>query len=137
MLYLYRVTAILMLCLFSSACCFWKCTQHNPPEWVTSLIPPYGGKNAAIGCGTHINTPMQENEARTIALHKLVQQLEGVLIDASTGIEIKEEDGVVTSDNTELKIRIDTIKKTVSAVPHKTWRDPYGNKFCVWMKTTD
>lgn len=78
---------------------------------------------------------MQENEARTIALHKLAQQLGGVIINSSTGRVITEEDGII-SDNTELKIRIE-IKTTVSAVPHDTWRDPYGNKFCVWMETAD
>ena len=136
MLYLYKITAILLLCIFSSGCCFWRCTPPNPPNWVKSGMPPHGGKNAAVGSSGHINTPEQENDARTIALHKLAGQLGGVVVDGNTGMEVKETDGAITSD-IEVKIKIDTIKTVVSAVPHETWRDAYGNKFCVWMKTTD
>jgi hypothetical protein len=136
MLSLYRVTAILFLCFFSSACSIWRCTPPNPPEWVKSGIPPYGGKNAAVGCSTHINTSEQANDARTIALHNLAQQLGGVVVDGKTGMEVKEEHGAITSD-IEVKIKIGTIKTAVSAVPEDTWADDYGNKSCVWMKTTD
>ncbi|HEW97929.1 MAG: hypothetical protein DRR16_21525 [Candidatus Parabeggiatoa sp. nov. 3] len=98
-------------------------------------MPPYGGKNAAVGCSTHINTPEQENEARTAALYKLANQLEGVIVDGSTDMVIREKNGTITSD-IEVTIGTDTIKTTISAVPRGTWRDPYGNEVCVWMKTT-
>jgi len=113
-----------------------KCTPPNPPEWVKTGLPPYNNKNAAVGCSGHIDTPEQENEARTIALHKLAQQLGGVLVDGKTGIKVGEKKGAITSD-IEVKIEIGTIKTVVSAVPQGTWVDPYGNKTCVWMKTTD
>jgi hypothetical protein len=114
----------------------WKCTPPNPPEWVKSGLPPYGGKNAAVGCSTHIDTPEQENEAITIALNKLAQLLGGVLVGGKTSMGAKEKNGAITSD-IEVEIEIGTIKTVISAVPQGTWVDPHGDKTCVWLKTTD
>lgn len=137
MLYLYRVSVILLLCLSASGCCVWRCIfSPSQDPWYITQIPPFGGKNAAVGCSNHINTPDQENEARTIALHKLAQQLGGVLIDASTGMEFQENDGVLITDQMNVSIKMGTSKQ-ISADLKDTRLDPSGNGFCLWMLAYD
>jgi len=89
-----------------------------------------------VGCSTHINTHEQEKEAKTIALHKLAEQLGGVIVDGKTHRVTEDKNGAITN-SLKREIIIDTVQTTITAVPYDTWRDPSGNEFCVWMNTTN
>lgn len=130
---LYRVTAILLLCLFTFACATQPHTTK--PNWAISKLPPSGGKNAAVGCSSHFNTPEQEKEARTFALVKLAEA-EGAKVTGKTDVNIKDNDGVISS-KIEVDVGTEIITTTISAVLQDTWRDPRGDEFCVWMKRND
>jgi hypothetical protein len=66
----------------------------------------------------------------------LAQQLGGVLIDASTGMEFQENDGVLITDQMNVSIKMGT-SKSVSAVLQNTHPNPSGDGFCLWMLAYD
>jgi hypothetical protein len=60
----------------------------------------------------------------------------GVLIDASTGMEFQENDGVLITDQMNISIKMGTSKQ-ISANLMDTHLDPSGDGFCLWMMAND
>jgi hypothetical protein len=62
--------------------------------------------------------------------------LGGVLVDAKTGRELQENDGVLITDTMNVSIKMGTTK-AVYAELMDTHLDPSGDGFCLWMMAND
>lgn len=133
MLMLYRVTAILLLCLFSSACCILQecIIPLNPklpqkPQWAINKLPPDG--EGAVGCdNSYVNTYEQKDKAIRQAITELARQ-NGIHV-------ISKFDMTVTDSNSTamLETTLGTRVKLKTKI-YDSWEHPAHLETCVWMK---
>lgn len=124
MLYLYKVIAIFLLCLFSSGCCMLSCTQPPKPKWAIVGTPTDG--EGAVGCSrSYAGIPKRRETAIGVAYNGLAGQ-KGMKIVSVLELQATESGSTATLE-TSLGTTV-----TISAKTHRYWNDP--NETCVWMK---
>ena len=132
---LYRMTVIIFLCLFSSACCIWGvgCIEPPPPrgwpppkpDWAIDRVPT--DEEGAIGCSRCIVTSRQENMATRVAIEKLARQ-KGVEVNSELIMQATE------SSTTANMVTIQGTQETIKFKTHRIWNHPGGIETCVWLK---
>ena len=130
---LYRITVILLLCLFSSACGIWG--GHNEdknnyannrfikPDWAIKKLPTDG--EGAVGCNSARSK--QEEKATSDAINKLAGQ-KGVEVYSKLKMDDTESSSTATmliNQETNEEIKVNT---------HRIWNHPAHVETCVWLK---
>jgi len=129
-----RITVILLLCLFFSACTtsppvtkptcknkFWPCK----PRWVIDKVPPVG-EEGVIACSKAIFSS-KKNKAISEAISGLAMQ-NGIYVDSQFKMAATES-GTDATFKTKQGTQV-----TIKAEKHKDWSSPARVEYCVWMK---
>lgn len=124
-----KITVILFLCLFSSACCIWGCIIPSNPklpqrlDWVKDRLPTDG--EGAVGCSSAIY--QQKDKATRAAITELAMQ-NGVDVE-----HIFKMVGTESSTIATFKTNLGTLI-TIKAKTHEYWSHPANVETCVWLK---
>jgi hypothetical protein len=132
---LYRVAVIILLCLFSSACCLWGwgCKKPEPPgwpkpkpDWAINKLPT-DGEGAVMCDGSYADTSQQKDKATRVALTELAMQ-KGIHVIGEFEMKGTESGAIATF---ETKQGVDV---TIKAETYDYWEHPAKTETCVWLK---